>query len=1014
MSDLIPHQQYDDDDDEASVLSEDSNEPYYDIRTGRIVPAREAWGVLAAEGHPKYKHLASTSSHCGGKNNDDTMTSSAVDSVFRTAATADDEDDRDIPIVSSCSSGGGPTQLSIDLALHPDLNDPKRSFLSPSNHGPKKDTQPLHRINAVDDEEEETDPIIIRAKAMALAAQNGQKLTPEQLQLIAQPDVQQQKLIEEAKRMASSRHGHNNPHHHGGTHSGSIINLQQSKQELQQFGKDIKNFIMTEQGKPPSQWTADLGKFFEEQTLKKSTNTKTADADEVSATSAATDGGAKVGETPKRKKMEGFGSDPNAQPQSSPTSLKNASVTGAGGGGGGGGIWPIMPPLPLLNKIYGAEEDDSLEQQQVRISGVLWKRRSGFGKHSVNAWEKRRVELRGTKLIYYSTVEEAKEEAKNEERDGGGLTPRTVSNGSEGQGPDGISAHREEDAYGISSFKKSIEQAALAAEQQIQTAKDGFSRFAAGIDKLKSSSGDTPRGILDLSKERASVSASMGHSGAPSPFCLSIKVKSLTQWKFAFDSHGMMMEWLAILTDVIVETSLIAAEKSKEGNWEMENYCIARKDNQESSVSDTDTGDMKQEGTAQALGNTLSSQTVLSSDEGCTADAPWMLSGNNLYIAWAAANGALLLARSSSTSIDQFWKLLVFTNFGIWQLCTRPKVPSLRRQSKSVDVSTQPSALAPSSIDKSFKPNAGSTTIKVSSIVKNNEIDMPSWLPISPATMEVRSHGYLSTKKKIPCPGELYECIAVDCFASNTRFIDIAARVKLPDVTFDDRDSPRTWQSPDIFIASLAIPTEAPRFGQSADDGPGITLVGYFKMKEETRAILRRITAPGYNSSSDESESHVDVQKRVVNGVRLWEQYCKQAPSDPSFQARFKLIPSANLEELGCPAYISKYNGKPVLIKRNQVTGFLTDYPSLNAMSFEISFHPFPYLFKQAMAYLKDYFDNAIGTFGFVVEGRNDDELPEVMIGAMKVCYPGPSLICRGEEFFSGDCPKSSSAKKLD
>ena len=56
-----------------------------------------------------------------------------------------------------------------------------------------------------DENEEENDPIILRAKAMALAAQNGQKLTPEQLQLIAQPDVQQQKLIEEAKRIHKSK-----------------------------------------------------------------------------------------------------------------------------------------------------------------------------------------------------------------------------------------------------------------------------------------------------------------------------------------------------------------------------------------------------------------------------------------------------------------------------------------------------------------------------------------------------------------------------------------------------------------------------------------------------------------------------------------------------------------------------------------------------------------------------------------------------------------------------------------
>mmetsp|Transcript_25715 Transcript_25715/g.42455 ORF Transcript_25715/g.42455 Transcript_25715/m.42455 type:complete len:1003 (-) Transcript_25715:2781-5789(-) len=1002
MSDFIPTQQYDDD--EVSLTSEDSKDPYFDIRTGRIVPAREAWGILAAEGHPKYKHLASESSH-GGEIDEDTMTP-AADSVFRTAS--GDNDNRDsIPIVASCSSGGGPTQLSIDRALHPDLNDPKRGALSPSNHGPKKDT-PLH-TNA-DEEDEETDPIIIRAKAMALAAQNGQKLTPEQLQLIAQPDVQQQKLIEEAKRMANSRHGQNN-------HGGSILNLQQSTKELQQFGKDIKNFIKTEQGKPPSQWSADLGKFFEDQSLKKSANTGE-NADEVSATSGATEGGAKgAAGTPKKKKMEGFGSDSNTQPQQpqpSPTLGQRLSLIRgeehAAGSGGGGGKWPSIPPLPILNKIYGNEENDSLYEQEASISGVLWKRRSGFGKHSSNAWERRRVELRGTKLIYFSTLEEAKEDEKNatsdEREDSGGLAPR------ESEGQDGASTPRE----AMSSLKKGIEEAARGVEQQIQTARDGLSRFAAGIDKLKSPSGDTPRGILDIAKERASVSASMGHSGAPSPFCLSIKMKSVTQWKFAFDSHGMMMEWLATLTDVIVETSLSVSEKPKEGDWELENYCITRKGSQESSATDVDTGAVMRDVNAAALGTDtfLSSRAVVSSDDGCTADAPWMLAGMSLYVAWAAANGALLLARSSSTSIDQFWKLFVFTNFGIWQLCSRPKVSS-SRQSKRVEIVAESNIPgSPSPIDKSVRPVAGNTTIKVSSSVKNNEIDMPSWLPISSSMMDVRSHGYLSTKKKVPCPGELYECIAMDCFASNARFPDIATRVKLPDVAFDDGESPKTWKSPDIFIVSLAIPTEAPRFGQNTVDGPGVTFVGYFKMKEETRAILRRVTASGYNSSYDESESDMDVQKRIVNGVRLWEQYCIKAPSDPAFQARFKLIPSANLEELGCPAYISKYNGKPVLIKRNQVTGFFTDYPSLNAMSFEISFHPFPYLFKQAMAYLKDYFDNTIGTFGFVIEGRDDDELPEVMIGAMQLCYPGPSLICKGEDFFSGSCPKSSVAKKMD
>lgn len=132
------------------------------------------------------------------------------------------------------------------------------------------------------------------------------------------------------------------------------------------------------------------------------------------------------------------------------------------------------------------------------------------------------------------------------------------------------------------------------------------------------------------------------------------------------------------------------------------------------------------------------------------------------------------------------------------------------------------------------------------------------------------------------------------------------------------------------------------------------------------------------------------------------------------------------MDDLGCPSYISKYNGKPgksytaaailtyqhlqlltttitqpVLIKRNQVTGFFHDYPNHNAMEFDISLHPFPYLFKQAMAYLKDnYFDKAIATFGFVIEGRDDDELPEVVIGAMQLCYPNPEYVMSDRDFF--------------
>jgi len=99
-----------------------------------------------------------------------------------------------------------------------------------------------------------------------------------------------------------------------------------------------------------------------------------------------------------------------------------------------------------------------------------------------------------------------------------------------------------------------------------------------------------------------------------------------------------------------------------------------------------------------------------------------------------------------------------------------------------------------------------------------------------------------------------------------------------------------------------------------------------------------------------------------------------------------------------------------MLIKRAGVTGFLFNYPSYrmgdhSVMEFDLSLHPFPYLFKQGMTYLKDhYFPKMLMTFSFVIEGRDDDELPEVLIGdGLQLCYPDPSEILQAEDVFGGD-----------
>jgi hypothetical protein len=121
----------------------------------------------------------------------------------------------------------------------------------------------------------------------------------------------------------------------------------------------------------------------------------------------------------------------------------------------------------------------------------------------------------------------------------------------------------------------------------------------------------------------------------------------------------------------------------------------------------------------------------------------------------------------------------------------------------------------------------------------------------------------------------------------------------------------------------------------------------------------------------------------MVNAVRLFDEWCRRAPSDDNWMARFKVVPQGNnLAEIGLPSWISNYNGKPFLIKRPGTTGFLYRHPDKSCMEFDVSLHPFPYLAKQGICYMKDgFFKRILATLAFCIEGRADDELPECLIG---------------------------------
>jgi hypothetical protein len=116
----------------------------------------------------------------------------------------------------------------------------------------------------------------------------------------------------------------------------------------------------------------------------------------------------------------------------------------------------------------------------------------------------------------------------------------------------------------------------------------------------------------------------------------------------------------------------------------------------------------------------------------------------------------------------------------------------------------------------------------------------------------------------------------------------------------------------------------------------------------------------------------------------LFSEYCQRAPTDPAWRGRFKVICScSNLEELGMPSLIVSYNAKPVLIRR---TGDL--YHGKGYIEKDIHIHKFDILAKQSIHLLTSRCGLMFMQMGFVIEGRDDKELPEVLFGCVAANKP--------------------------
>ncbi len=90
---------------------------------------------------------------------------------------------------------------------------------------------------------------------------------------------------------------------------------------------------------------------------------------------------------------------------------------------------------------------------------------------------------------------------------------------------------------------------------------------------------------------------------------------------------------------------------------------------------------------------------------------------------------------------------------------------------------------------------------------------------------------------------------------------------------------------------------------------------------------------------------------------------------------------------MGFPQFITAYNQKPVLIRR---TG--SDFRGIGYLEKNIHVHKFANVAKHSIHSLSSKCSQMFMQIGVVIEGREDSELPETLLGCVAINKPQEDL----------------------
>ena len=273
-------------------------------------------------------------------------------------------------------------------------------------------------------------------------------------------------------------------------------------------------------------------------------------------------------------------------------------------------------------------------------------------------------------------------------------------------------------------------------------------------------------------------------------------------------------------------------------------------------------------------------------------------------------------------------------------------------------------------------PQSTTTPTLSNLLASSNPVNAPkekrlakAWARPDPKTFHVRSKNYMKDKVKLPAGCSLYRMVKVETVTFTSRKDHVAEHLELPQPSDGSIDAGKRVGLPPMLIIQLQMPMYTPvLFGDH--DGESCSLIYYSELDPEV---------------ADMPQYAIDMAVRFV-----------EAGTEEDGQAtrdRLKLIPRiVNVEEWGREAGLSgtevrlvnNYNGKPLLM-RPQFSCHKDSATDPSYFEVDVDIHNYAYVARRAFCGYVPRLGPSVFENGFVIQGNNEHELPEVLLTASRV-----------------------------